>query len=122
MEGRYSEAAAALDRAAHNIPDKLIDDAKMERIRIAFEQERNEEAAELLDKFLDRGVSPALAAEAHWLGGWLYYKAGNQGRAIDVWTQGIERYPPEKALYSQKAYFTMIRLNWELPDNVDQVY
>jgi len=122
MEGKYSEAAAALDRVAHNTPDKLVEDAQMERIRIAFEQERNEEAAELLDKFLDRDVPPALGAEAHWQRGWLHSGAGNEERAIDVWSHGIERYPPQKALYSQRAYFTMIRLNWELPDNVDQAY
>jgi len=112
MEGKYSEAAAALDRVAHNTPDKLVEDAQMERIRIAFEQERNEEAAELLDKFLDRDVPPALGAEAHWQRGWLHSGAGNEERAIDVWSHGIERYPPQKALYSQRAYFTMIRLNW----------
>jgi tetratricopeptide (TPR) repeat protein len=122
LEGKYAEAAAALDRLGDDAPDKFAEDAKMERIRIAFEQGRNEEAAALLDKFMDRSVPPALGAEAQFLRGWLHHRAGNAERAIDVWSQGIDRYPPSKALYSQKAYFTMIRLNWDLPDNVDQVY
>lgn len=122
IDGKYSEAAAALDRLAGDTPDKFAEEAKMERIRIAFDAGRKEEAAELLDKFMDRDVPPALDAEAHFLRGWLHHRAGNAERAIDVWSQGIERYPPAKALYSQKAYFTMIRLNWDLPDNVDQAY
>lgn len=122
IDGKYAEAEAMLDRLTHDAPEKLVEDAGMERIRIAFDAGRNEEAAELLDKFMDRNVPPALDAEAHFLRGWLYHRAGNEERAIDVWSQGIERYPPPKALFSQKAYFTMIRLNWDLPANVDQAY
>ena len=122
MDADYTEAAAALDTLAHNTPDKLAGDVKMERIRIAFEQNQEDEAAALLDTFLDRNVPPALGAEAHWLRGWLHYRAGHEERAIDTWSQGIDRYPPTKSLFSQKAYFTSIRLNWELPDNVDQAY
>ena len=122
MDADYAEAAAALDTLAHNTPDKFAGFVKMERIRIAFEQNQDDEAAALLDTFLDPNVPPALGAEAHWLRGWLHYRAGHEERAIDTWSQGIERYPPAKALFSQKAYFTTIRLNWELPDNVDQAY
>ena len=122
MDADYAEAAAALDTIALNAPDKFAGDVKMERIRIAFEQKQDDEATALLDTFLDRNVPPALGAEAHWLRGWLHYRAGHAERAIDTWSQGIERYPPAKSLFSQKAYFTSIRLNWELPDNVDQAY
>ena len=122
MDEKFDEAVAELEKLAHNTPAKLADKVTMERIRLAFDQGKDGEAATRLDDFLSRRVEPALAAEAHWLRGWLHYRAGHEERAIDVWDQGITRYPPHKALYSQKAYFTMIRLNWELPDNVDQPY
>lgn len=107
---RLDEAAAELDRA----PDSL------EEIRLAYDRGQRKEAADALDELLSQHGSNLKAAEAYYLRGWLYHLEGDDARAIDVWSDGIERHPPTSSLFSQKAYLTLIRANWELPDSVDQ--
>jgi hypothetical protein len=52
--------------------------------------------------------------------GWLYHRAHDDHRAAEIWELGIDRHPVMQSLFSQKARLTMIRMNWDLPANVDQ--
>lgn len=111
---RVDEAAAELDGA----PETL--EVSLERIRLAFDRGLHSQAAKALDELLSQHRSNPKAAEAYYLRGWLYHLEGDGDRAVEVWSDGIERHPPTSSLFSQKAYLTLIRANWELPDNVDQ--
>ena len=122
MMEQYDKAQALLDSLSDTAPERLSVDIAFERIRLAFARGNNEWAATELDQFLRPELPPALAAEAYWMRGWLHHLQGLDERAIDTWQLGLSKYALEKSLFSQKAYFTMIRMNWTLPNNVDQAY
>ena len=111
---RFDEAATELDRAPRSL------EVSIEKIRLAIDEGRHGEAAAGLDEILSQHGSNLKAAEAYYLRGWLYHLEGEEDRAIEVWSDGIERHPLASSLFSQKAFLTFIRKNWELPDNVDQ--
>ncbi len=111
---RVEEAAAELNRAPKTL------EMSLEEIRLAYDRGQRSEAAEALDELLSQHGGNLKVAEAYYLRGWLYHLEGDDERAIEVWSDGIERHPPKSSLFSQKAYLTLIRANWELPDTVDQ--
>jgi hypothetical protein len=110
----WTEAANALRGVAPSAGSDL------ELARLAFEQGRDPEAARRLDAWLQGHGGSLEAAEAYFMRGWVHHRTGDDERAADVWLEGIERHPPTRALFSQKARLTVIRMNWDLPASVDQ--
>lgn len=117
LKQQWTEAAAALSAVPSSVPTREIE---MERIRLAYESGDAERAAILLDRFLAVQAADDSNGEAHFLRGWLYHRAGNDDRAAAIWTASTAQFPPATALFSQKARLTQIRMNWDLPANVDQ--
>jgi tetratricopeptide (TPR) repeat protein len=117
LKQQWSDAAAALSAVPSSVPAA---ETEMERIRLANESGDAERAAILLDRFLGVFAADDSNGEAHFLRGWLYHRAGMDDRAAAIWTASTDRFPPATALFSQKAHLTQIRMNWDLPANVDQ--
>ena len=117
MKKDWVAAAAALAAVPSSVSGAEID---MERIRLAYETEDTSRAVMLLDGYLSAHGPEDTDGEAHFLRGWLYHRAGQDDRAAAIWTAGTAQFPPTRALFSQKAHLTQIRMNWDLPDNVDQ--
>ena len=117
MTQKWDDAGRALAAVSPAVPATDVD---LERIRLAHESGQADSAAALLDTFLAANAGADTTGEAHYLRGWLYHRAGRDEEAAVIWTAGITRFPPTTALYSQKAHLTQIRLNWDLPANVDQ--
>jgi hypothetical protein len=114
LKQQWKESAAALARAGKSAEDE------MERVRLAFDQQQDANAARLLDRFLADHAASSQAPEAYFLRGWLYHRAAQDEKSIQTWQAGLKKHPPSAALFSQKAHLTMIRMNWDLPDSVDQ--
>lgn len=114
LQRRWRQAAIVLA----SLPASAETD--LERVRLAFDRQRDREAAALLDRWLASHADRPEGAEAYFMRGWLHHRAKDDERAAEIWQTGIERHPVTRSMYSQKARLTMIRLNWDLPDNVDQ--
>ena len=108
QQKRWDEAAAALSSAPTG-PTTTIEEA-----RIAFDRGDSNLAQEVLDAFLARHPDHVDAAEAYYLRGWLYFRAGDDNSALEVWREGIARHPVTEYLFSQKAHLTLIRQNWSI--------
>ena len=108
LQERWTDAVAALESAPAGPATDI------EHARIAFERGDSAVAQDVLDAFLARYPDHVDAGEAHYLRGWLYFRAGDDGAALEVWRDGIARHPVTESLFSQKAYLTMIRQNWSI--------
>ena len=108
QQKRWDEAAAALGSAPAG-PTTTI-----EKARIACDRGDSNLAQEVLDVFLARHPDHVDAAEAYYLRGWLYFRAGDENSALEVWREGIARHPVTESLFSQKAHLTLIRQNWSI--------
>lgn len=117
MRKEWAQAAAALAAVPSTMPAVEVD---LEQIRLAYESDDTHRTETLLDRFLASHAADDTNGEAHFLRGWLYHRAGLDDRAAAIWASGTRQFPPTRALFSQKAHLTEIRMNWDLPDNVDQ--
>ena len=57
----------------------------------------------------------------YWWKGWLEHLRGADEEALKIWNRALSQFPREKDFYARLSFFTLIRKNWELPENVDQI-
>jgi tetratricopeptide (TPR) repeat protein len=111
---RWNQATSALA----NLP--ASPEADLERVRLAFDRMQDRDATALLDRWLASNPDHPEADEAYFMRGWLSHRAKDDDRAVEIWQAGMKKHPLTQSLFSQKAQLTMIRLNWDLPEGVDQ--
>jgi len=113
LDSRPSEALQLLEE----IPPSA--ESELEGLRLAVANEDYESAQKRINRLEEFSRPPT--AEIYWWKGWLAHVRGAADEALKTWSHALSRFPREKDFYAQLTFFTLIRKNWELPDNIDQI-
>ena len=110
LGGDLDAAASAIAATARTVV------ADIERIRIAWAREDVDRARASLESFLAQHATAPEGAEAFYLRGILFHRAGDDDAALDTWRRGVRLHASVDSLYGQVMELTRIRQNFELSD------
>ena len=113
LDAQPAEALKQLKRIPRSAESEL------EGLRLAIAEQDYRSAQKRIDSLEKKFDSRT--AEIYWWKGWLEHIRGADGDALETWALALSQFPREKDFYAQLIFFTLIRKNWELPDNVDQI-
>ena len=117
LTGRAARLGGDLDAAASaTAATARTAAADIERIRIAWAREDVDRARASLESFLAQHATAPEGAEAFYLRGILFHRAGDDDAALDTWRRGVRLHAPVDSLYGQVMELTRIRQNFELSD------
>ncbi len=113
LSAQLAEALQLLD----GIPPSA--ETELEGLRLAVAGEDYRSAQERIHRL--EQLADTANAVLYWWKGWLEHLRGADEEALKIWNRALSQFPREKDFYARLSFFTLIRKNWELPENVDQI-